>query len=142
EILAARFKAQLQDKNTAIVLMGHGTPQHHANALYSQLQLALNQRNYGKFFVGTVEAAPLIADVIADLKRHPEIKKLVLSPLMIVAGDHANNDLAGKDDEDSWLNVLKANGYEDISTYLVGLGEDDNIASDFVMKIHALTDSE
>ncbi|MBR0204424.1 MAG: sirohydrochlorin cobaltochelatase, partial [Synergistaceae bacterium] len=114
----------------------------HANALYSQLQLALNQRNYGKFFIGTDEAAPLNADVIADLKRHPEIKKLVLSPLMIVAGDHANNDLAGKDDEDSWLNVLKANGYEDISTYLVGLGEDDNIASDFVMKIHALTDSE
>ena len=142
EIIAARFKSQLQDKDTAIVLMGHGTPKHHANSLYSQLQLALNQRNYGKFFVGTVEAAPLIADVIADLKRHPEIKKLVLSPLMIVAGDHANNDLAGKDDEDSWLNVLKANGYEDISTYLVGLGEDENIASDFVMKIHALTDSE
>ncbi len=141
EILSERFHSQLQDKDTAIVLMGHGTPKHHANALYSQLQLALNQRNYGRFFIGTVEAAPLIPDVIAELKRHPEIKKLVLSPLMIVAGDHANNDLAGKDEPDSWLNVLKANGYESISMYLVGLGEDENIASDFVKKIHTLTDS-
>ena len=140
EILAQRFKTQLEDKETAIILMGHGTPKHHANAMYSQLQLVLNQKYYGKFFIGTVEAVPMIDDVIAELKRHPEIRKLVLSPLMIVAGDHANNDLAGEDDEDSWLNVLKRNGYENgnISTYLVGLGEDKNIASDFVKKIHAL----
>ncbi|MBQ6774741.1 MAG: sirohydrochlorin cobaltochelatase [Synergistaceae bacterium] len=138
EILAQRFKTQLEDKDTAIILMGHGTPKHHANALYSQLQLVLNQKYYGKIFIGTVEAVPMINDVIAELKRHPEIKKLVLSPLMIVAGDHANNDLAGEDDSDSWLNVLQQNGYEreNISTYLVGLGEDKNIASDFVNKIH------
>ena len=140
EILAQRFKTQLEDKDTAIILMGHGTPKHHANAMYSQLQLVLNQKYYGKFFVGTVEAVPMINDVIAELNRHPEIKKLVLSPLMIVAGDHANNDLAGEDEVDSWLNVLQKNGYEreNISTYLVGLGEDKNIASDFVKKIHAL----
>ena len=59
---------------------------------------------------------------------------------MIVAGDHANNDLAGEDDEESWLNILKSNGYENIKTYLVGLGEDKNIAGDFVKKIHALTE--
>ena len=57
---------------------------------------------------------------------------------MIVAGDHANNDLAGEDDDESWLNVLKSNGYENITTYLVGLGEDENIAADFVKKIHEL----
>lgn len=138
QILAARFKAQLQDKDTAIILMGHGTPKHHANALYSQLQVVLNQKYYGRFFIGTVEAAPLISDVIAELKRHPEIKKLVLSPLMIVAGDHANNDMAG-----DWVKALQDNGYEaeNISTYLVGLGEDSNLASDFVMKIHALADA-
>ena len=56
---------------------------------------------------------------------------------MIVAGDHANNDLAGKDDEDSWLNVLKAEGYE-VSTYLVGLGEDANFAREFVRKVYEL----
>ena len=138
EILLKRFSEQLKDKNTAIVLMGHGTPEHFANAQYLQLQLALNQRAYGKFFVGTVEASPSINDVLADLKRHPEIKKLVLSPLMIVAGDHANNDLAGEDDSDSWINVLRKNGYKDISTYLVGLGEDVNLAHEFVKKIYAL----
>ena len=140
DILIARFKKQLEDKDTGIILMGHGTPEHFANALYSQLQLALDKKAYGRFFVGTVEAFPEIDDVIAKLKRHPEIKKLVLSPLMIVAGDHANNDLAGEDDDESWLNVLKANGYENITTYLVGPGEDENIASDFVKKIHALMD--
>ncbi len=140
DILIARFKSQLEDKDTGIILMGHGTPKHFANALYSQLQLALDKKAYGRFFVGTVEAFPEIDDVIESLKRHPEVKKLVLSPLMIVAGDHANNDLAGEDDSDSWLNILKSKGYENISTYLVGLGEDENIASDFVKKIHALMD--
>ena len=140
EILASRFKTQLEDKQTAIVLMGHGTPKHFANALYSLLQLELDKKFYGRFFVGTVEAAPEIDDVLASLKRHPEITKLVLSPLMIVAGDHANNDLAGEDDDESWLNVLKANGYEKISAYLVGLGEDENIAKDFVKKIREILD--
>lgn len=140
EILMARFKSQLAEEGTAIILMGHGTPKHIANAMYSQLQLSLNQRAYGKFFIGTVEAAPLIEDVIDGLKRHPEIKKLVLSPLMIVAGDHANNDLAGEVDEESWLNILKARGYENISTYLVGLGEDENITRDFIKKIRKLMD--
>lgn len=138
DILIERFKSQLEDKSTGIVLMGHGTPEHFANALYSQLQLAFYGKAYGRVFIGTVEAAPQIDDVILRLKHHPEITKLVLSPLMIVAGDHANNDLAGEDDSDSWLNVLKDNGYENITTYLVGLGEDENIAKDFVKKIHAL----
>ena len=136
DILIKRFEQQLKDKETAIVLMGHGTPEHFANSQYLQLQLALNQKAYGRFFIGTVEAAPMIDDVLADLKRHQEIKKLVLSPLMIVAGDHAHNDLAGKDDPDSWLNILKKNGYDNISTYLVGLGEDENFARYFVRKVY------
>ena len=138
DVLLERFKAQLADKETAIVLMGHGTPEHFANAMYSQLQLALDTKAYGRFFLGTVEAAPKIEDVITRLKRHPEVKKLVLSPLMIVAGDHAHNDLAGEDDDESWLNVLKAEGYNDVSTYLVGLGEDKNIQVEFVRRIHEL----
>ncbi|MBQ6919636.1 MAG: sirohydrochlorin cobaltochelatase [Synergistaceae bacterium] len=138
DILIQRFAKQLEDKETGVVLMGHGTPEHFANAQYLQLQLALNQKAYGRFFLGTVEASPLIDDVVADLKRHPEIKKLVLSPLMIVAGDHANNDLAGEDEPDSWINLLKKNGYTKISTYLVGLGEDENVAKEFVKKIYDL----
>lgn len=138
DILMKRFESQLSDKETAIILMGHGTPEHFANAQYLQLQLALNQRAYGRFFVGTVESSPSINDVMAELKRHPEIKKLVLSPLMIVAGDHAHNDLAGEDEPESWINIFRKNGYKDISTYLVGLGEDENMARELVKKIYAL----
>lgn len=138
DVLINRFKTQLQKENTAIILMGHGTPEHFANALYSQLQLALDTKAYGKFFLGTVEAAPKINDVITKLKRHPEIKHLVLSPLMIVAGDHAHNDLAGEDDPESWINILKSEGFSDISTYLVGLGQDENIARKFESNIREL----
>lgn len=140
DVLLSRFRTQLKDEHTAIVLMGHGTPEHFANALYSQLQLALDTKAYGRFFVGTVEAAPKIDDVITRLKRHHEITKLVLSPLMIVAGDHAHNDLAGEDDPESWINILRKNGYSEITTYLVGLGLDENIAAKFTAKIHELMD--
>ena len=138
DILMKRFESRLKDKETAIILMGHGTPEHFANAQYLQLQLALNQKAYGRFFVGTVESSPSLDDVLAELKRHPEIKRLILSPLMIVAGDHANNDMAGEDDPDSWINILRKNGYKDIDIYLVGLGEDDNLARELVRKIRAL----
>jgi len=140
-ILLERFKTQLEeDPETGIILMGHGTPKESANVFYSLIQVALNDIAKGRFFVGTVEAKPDINDILAKLKRNPEIKKLILSPLMIVAGDHANNDLAGEDDEESWLNILKSNGYENISKYLVGLGEDKNIAKEFIRKIHELMD--
>ena len=138
DVLIQRFRTQLQDEHTAVILMGHGTPEHFANAMYSQLQLALDTKAYGRFFVGTVEAAPKIGDVVARLKRHPETTKLVLSPMMIVAGDHAHNDLAGEDDPESWVNILKAEGWKDVSAYLVGLGEDDNIARKFTAKISEL----
>ncbi len=138
DVLLQRFGKYLQDEHTAVILMGHGTPEHFANAMYSQLQLALDTKAYGRFFVGTVEAAPKIGEVITRLKRHPEVKKLVLSPFMIVAGDHAHNDLAGEEDPESWVNVLKAEGWKDVSTYLVGLGEDENIARKFTAKISEL----
>ena len=73
DILMKRFASQLKDESAGIILMGHGTPEHFANAQYLQLQLALNQKAYGRFFIGTVESAPSIDDVIAELKRHPEI---------------------------------------------------------------------
>ena len=140
QVLKARFAKQLQQKDTAIVLMGHGTPEHIANAMYSQLQLSLDKAAYGRFYLGTVEAAPMIEDVIARLRRNRAMKKLVISPLMIVAGDHANNDLAGADDGESWLNLLKKAGYKNITPYLVGLGEDPNIAGGFVGRIREMMD--
>lgn len=138
DILMKRFAKDLAQKGTGIVLMGHGTPHHIANAMYSQLQLALDKKAPGRFFIGTVEAAPMIDDVQRSLKKHKEIKKLVLSPLMIVAGDHANNDLAGKDEEESWINILKKDGYKDIKTFLVGLGEDETMAKVYVEKIREM----
>lgn len=135
KVLMKRFSVMLRDKSVGVVLMGHGTPEHIANAMYSQLQLALDKAAYGRFFVGTVEAAPMIDDVIAAVKRRSAVKKLVISPLMIVAGDHANNDLAGEDDDESWLNMLKKAGFKNITPYLVGLGEDRGIADIFVSRI-------
>lgn len=134
QILVKRFEKELAQKGTAIVLMGHGTPEHIANAMYSQLQLSLDAAAPGRFFLGTVEAAPTIDNVIAGLKAEKP-KALVLSPFMIVAGDHANNDLASAEDEESWLNLLKAAGFKNISTKLTGLGEDPNMAELFVSKI-------
>ena len=135
DILLQRFSKDLADKKTVVVLMGHGTPEHIANALYSQLQLSLDKKMPGRFVVGTVEAAPTIDDVIARLKHSKDAKKIVLSPLMIVAGDHANNDLADKEDPESWFSMLKAAGYKDIKTFLVGLGEDATMARVYVSKI-------
>ena len=134
EILIKRFEKELAQNGTAIVLMGHGTAEHFANAMYTQLQLELDTRVPGRFFIGTVEAAPHLDHVIAGLKA-AKPRALVLSPLMIVAGDHANNDLAGEEDEESWINQLKAAGFKNISTRLEGLGEDPNMADLFVAKI-------
>ena len=129
DILVKRFAKDLANAGTEIVLMGHGTPHHAANAMYSQLQLSLDKKAPGRFTLGTVEAAPMIEDVVARLKHNTAVKSLVISPLMIVAGDHANNDLAGRDDPESWYNQLKGAGYNDIKAYLVGLGEDEEIAT-------------
>ena len=111
------------------------TPHHIANAMYCQLQVALNKKADGRFFIGTVENTPLIEDVIAGLKK-AGYKKALLSPLMVVAGDHAQNDLAGKDDPESWLNLIKKEGIA-VDTYLYGLGEDKNFAAYFVNNLKA-----
>ncbi len=143
EILISRFKDFLEkNSDTAVILMGHGTPEHPANALYALLQLALNNKMPNRIFLGTVESAPSIDDILLGLKNNLDIKKLVLSPFMIVAGDHANNDLAGEDDEESWLNILKKNGYANITTYLHGMGEDEKIADMFIKKLNALINED
>lgn len=128
-ILVKRFE-KLADKDTAVVLMGHGSEHHIANAMYSQLQFALNKVVDGRFFIGTVENTPLIEDVVAALKK-AGCKKVLVSPLMIVAGDHANNDMADKDDPESWYSILKKEGFA-VETYIKGLGEDKGVTAAFV----------
>ena len=107
------------DGETAIVFMGHGT-EAESNAVYQKMQDLLTSGGHTNYFVGTVEAAPSLDDVIAAVKAG-EYKKVVLEPLMVVAGDHANNDMAG-DEDDSWKSAFEKEGYE-VTCLLRGLGE-------------------
>lgn len=118
EALVAQNSAYEAD-DTVLVFMGHGT-EHEANATYTKLQEKLNAAGHENYIIGTVEATPSLDDVAAAVKASGA-KKVVLMPLMIVAGDHANNDMAG-DEEDSWKSVLTAQGYE-VECVLQGLGE-------------------
>lgn len=138
ELLLNRYSEQLADKDSAIVLMGHGTPKHIASALYPQLQLSLDKVAPGRFYMGTVEAAPTIENVIANLKKS-KYKNIVISPFLIVAGDHAKNDLVDKNDSQSWYNLLKTAGYKNITPHIVGLGEDAEMQSWFVERIKDMT---
>lgn len=116
---------------TAIVFMGHGTD-HEANVIYSELAQEFKEAGYGNYVVGTVEASPSLEDVIR-LVGQAGAKKVVLIPLMIVAGDHVSNDMAG-DEEDSWKSRLLAAGYE-VECVMKGLGEYREIQQLFVKHV-------
>ena len=109
--------------DTAIVLMGHGTS-HTAKVTYSQMATQMAALGYDNVFIGTVEGEPeetAVEEVIEAVK-NAGYKKVVLRPLMVVAGDHANNDMAGSE-EDSWLSMFKASGnFDTIDTQIMGLG--------------------
>ncbi len=112
--------ASYDDGETAICFMGHGT-EAASNSVYAKLQDMLKAGGYENYYIGTVEAEPTLADVIAALKAKGVYKKIVLQPLMVVAGDHANNDMAG-DEADAWKTVLTNEGYE-VECVLEGLGQ-------------------
>lgn len=105
--------------DTALVFMGHGT-EHASNATYAKLQSVLTEKGYENIFIGTVEAEPSLEDMI-EMVKETSAKKVVLLPLMVVAGDHATNDMAG-DEEDSWKSEFTAAGFE-VEAVLKGLGE-------------------
>ena len=121
-------------EGTAVVFMGHGT-EHEANATYAKLQQHLTAAGYGNYFIGTVEATPSLDDVLA-LVQDSGAKKVVLLPLMIVAGDHANNDMAG-DEEGSWKTTFEQAGFE-VECVLRGLGQYEEIQNMFVEHVGAL----
>lgn len=108
--------APAREAGAAMVFMGHGT-EHDANAVYARLQEAAAP----EVFIGTVEAVPSLEDVLQRVRKMPQVKQVILRPMMIVAGDHAVNDMAGSD-EDSWASVFRAAGYE-VLCILSGLGE-------------------
>ena len=114
---------EYDDGKTAIVFMGHGT-EAASNSVYQRMQDLLTADGYQNYFVGTVEATPSLDDV-RELLKKGGYTRVVLEPLMVVAGDHANNDMAG-DEEDSWKTVLTKDGYE-VVCLLRGLGENEAI---------------
>ena len=118
EAMAASTK-EYDDDQTVIAFMGHGT-EADSNGVYAKLNEKLQEAGYKNYVVGTVEAEPSIEDVV-KFAQGGSYKRVVLQPLMVVAGDHANNDMAG-DEEDSWKSILEDEGYE-VVPVLKGLGE-------------------
>ena len=111
--------ADYDDGETAIVFMGHGT-EAASNAVYAKMQTILSEAGCENYFIGTVEAEPSVQDVLEKVQAG-DYTHVVLRPLMIVAGDHANNDMAG-DDPESWKSVFEAAGYE-VECVVEGLGQ-------------------
>lgn len=126
------------DGETAICFMGHGT-EAKSNKVYSTLQEKLKAAGYNDYFVGTVEAKPSVDDLIAQVKESGKYKKVILQPLMVVAGDHANNDMAG-DDKDSWVTKFKTAGFE-VKPVLRGLGQIYDIQKIYLEHVKAAIDS-
>ena len=124
--------ASYDDGETAICFMGHGT-EAESNGVYATLQDKLTRDGYENYYVGTVEAAPTLDDVVAALKAKGNYRKVVLAPLMVVAGDHANNDMAGAE-EDSWKTVLEKEGYE-VTCIVEGLGQLEAIQEIYVSHV-------
>ena len=116
----ASVSERYDDGKTALVFMGHGT-EAESNKVYSTLQDKLSAEGKKNYFIGTVEATPSIEDVLKGVKA-AGLKKAVLRPLMVVAGDHANNDMADLEDPESWASQLTAAGIE-VECVLEGLGQ-------------------
>ena len=113
-----------KEEGTAFVFMGHGTS-HTAKISYSQMQTQMEQLGYENVFIGTVEGEPedTACEAVIEKLKNAGYKKVILRPLMVVAGDHANNDMAG-DDDDSWKSQFEASGeFDSIDTQIAGLGE-------------------
>lgn len=119
------------DADEALVLMGHGTT-HFANSAYAQMEHML-QGLCDRVYLATVEGYPALDSVERQLAKRPEIRRLMLAPFMLVAGDHAQNDMSG--DEDSWAEQLKNAGYP-VRCILKGLGECPAIRALFVEHCH------
>lgn len=131
------YTAEYDDGQTAICFMGHGT-EAESNQVYTKMQEMLGEAGYAHYYVGTVEASPGLDDVLAAVDAG-NYEKVVLMPLMIVAGDHANNDMAG-DEEGSWKQTFEDAGYQ-VTCILKGLGELEEIRQIFVEHARAAIDS-
>lgn len=136
EAVIAALTAEIPEvgaDDTAVVFMGHGT-EHYANATYSELEYMVHAQGYENIFVGTVEGFPGVTDAISEVTAFGATK-VVLYPLMVVAGDHANNDMAG-DEPDSWKTLFTEAGFE-VECRLQGLGENADIRAIYLAHLAA-----
>ena len=124
-------------KEDGLLIMAHGTPDP-SNAYYSVIQDRIHTLGMKNVFIYTVEGTPNLEQVIPQLKLHG-IKHVTLMPFMMVAGDHANNDMAGKE-PDSHKSILEKEGFK-VDTYLHGLGENPNIRNLFVERANESWDA-
>ena len=134
------LKAAKED-GTAFVFMGHGTS-HTAKVTYSQMQTQMDTLGYKNVFIGTVEGEPeeTACENVIEAVKAAGYKKVILRPLMVVAGDHANNDMAGED-EDSWKSQFEASGaFDEIDTQIEGLGRIDAVEQLYVQHTKAAMD--
>ena len=130
------------EAGTAFVFMGHGTS-HTANITYDQMQTQMEDLGFKNAFIGTVEGKPedTACDKVIEKVKEAGNKNVVLRPLMVVAGDHANNDMAG-DDEDSWKSQFVASGnFENVDTQIAGLGRIEAVEQIYVDHTKAAIDS-
>lgn len=131
------------EDGTAFVFMGHGTS-HTAKISYSQMQTQMENLGYKNVFIGTVEGEPedTSCEAVIEKVKEAGYKKVILRPLMVVAGDHANNDMAG-DDDDSWKSQFVASGeFDSIDTQIAGLGEIADVQQLYVAHTKAAMDAE
>ncbi len=122
-----------KEDGTAFVFMGHGTS-HAAKVSYTQMQAQMKDLGYENVFIGTVEGEPeeTACEAVIEAVSEAGYTKVVLRPLMVVAGDHANNDMAGED-EDSWLSMFEASGkFDSVETQIAGLGSIDAVKELYV----------
>ena len=127
---------------TAFVFMGHGTS-HTAKISYSQMQTVMQTLGYDNVFIGTVEGEPesTSCENVIEAVKAAGYTKVVLRPLMVVAGDHANNDMAGAD-EDSWLSQFEASGaFDSVDCQIAGLGGVADVEQLYIAHTKAAIDS-
>ena len=130
------------EAGTAFVFMGHGTS-HTANITYDQMQTQMEDLGFKNAFIGTVEGEPedTACDKVIEKVKEAGYKNVVLRPLMVVAGDHANNDMAG-DDEDSWKSQFVASGnFDKVDCQIEGLGRIEAVEKLYVEHTKAAIDS-
>ena len=129
-----------KEAGTAFVFMGHGTA-HVAKVTYSQMQAQMQQLGYENVFIGTVEGEPeeTSCEAVIEAVKAAGYTNVVLRPLMVVAGDHANNDMAGSED-DSWKTMFEAAGFT-VDCQIAGLGEIADVQALYVAHTKAAIDA-